>query len=230
MDLAHQLAFRTGLGNSLFASPHTAVDFNSATSFAHKALASPSNLAVISTGVDSSTLSSLVSEFFLSPNAATSSPLSSSPSAYFGGEVRVPAVGHGSVVDHFLVAFKGASASSSPEFSVLRHLLGGEKAVKWSTGTTPLSKLSKGRSSAKAFNLSYSDAGLFGILVSGKTGEVEGLAKSALSELKKIASGVSEDEVKQAVAKAKFEAATALESRAGRLELVGGHVSFKIAF
>ena len=27
LDLAHQLAFRHGLGNSLFASPHTAVDF-----------------------------------------------------------------------------------------------------------------------------------------------------------------------------------------------------------
>lgn len=228
LDMAHQLAFRHGLGNSLFASPHTAVDFKSATAFAHSALSTPSNIAVVSTGVDAGLLKSLVSDFFVAPSSS-SSPLTSSASTYFGGEVRVPAVGHGSAVDHFLIAFKGAD-SHDVEYSVLRHLLGGEAAVKWSTGTSPLSKLGKGRSSAKAFNLGYSDAGLFGIFVTAPTAEVQGLATQAIAELKRVAAGANAEEVKQAVAKAKFAAATALESRVGRLELVGGQVSHDSAY
>ena len=47
LDLAHQLAFRNGLGNSLFASPHSAVDFASATAFANSAFSSTSNFAVL---------------------------------------------------------------------------------------------------------------------------------------------------------------------------------------
>ncbi|GAA6058632.1 hypothetical protein JCM10212_004043 [Sporobolomyces blumeae] len=219
-DLAHQLAFRTGLGNSLFASPHTAVAHSAITSFAKSAFA-PSNLAVVGSNVDASQLKSLVGEFFVSGNASSS--ISAPSSKYYGGEVRVPSVGH-SPIDHFLIAFEGASAAS-PEFTVLRYLLGGESSVKWSAGTSPLSKLSSTNVSAKAFNLAYSDAGLFGISVQAPTAEVADVATKALAELKAVAKGASDEQVKQAVAKAKFAAASALETRAGQVELVGASLA-----
>lgn len=223
LDVAHQLAFRAGLGNSLFASPHSAVDFASASAYATSALHSPSNLSVISTGVDSARLSSLVSDFFVpsSPTAAFTSPAAS----YFGGELRAPVAGHGSsALDHFLIAFKGTS-SSEVDLTVLRYLLGGESSVKWSAGLTPLAKLASGPSSAQAFNLGYSDAGLFGIYITAPTSDVEGIASASVAALKAVASGASADAVKTAVLKAKFAAASAFETRAGKLDLLS-HVSF----
>lgn len=219
LDLAHGLAFRNGLGNSLFASPHTAVDYSSAVSFAKSAF-SPSNIAVLGSGVESGRLQSLVSEFFTS--SAASSSLSTSSSSYFGGETRL--AGHGSL-DTFLLAFKGASYNEV-DLTVLRFLLGGESSIKWSAGASPLAKLASGSASAKAFNLAYSDAGLFGILVQAPSGEVSGIATSAVAELKKAAKGVDAEALKQAVAKAKFAAASGLESRVGSLEIVGAQVSW----
>lgn len=217
LDLAHGVAFRTGLGNSLFASPHTAVDYSSAVSFAKSAF-SPSNIAVLGSGVESGRLQSLVSEFFAS--SAAPSLASPASSTYYGGETRV--AGHGAL-DTFLLAFKGTSYSEV-DLSVLRYLLGGESSIKWSAGSSTLSKLSKGAASAKAFNLAYSDAGLFGVLIQAPSSEVAGLTTSVVSELKKAASGVDAEALKQAVAKAKFAAASGLEGR-GALEVVGAQVS-----
>ncbi|GAA5974204.1 hypothetical protein JCM11641_003324 [Rhodosporidiobolus odoratus] len=221
LDLAHQLAFRKGLGNSLFASPHTAVDHPTAVSFAKSAFA-PSNFAVFGSNVDSGKLKSLVSDFFVSGSPSSSS-MSSSASQYYGGEVRVPSVGHSSI-DQLLIAFKGA-ASTEVDFAVLRFLLGGESSVKWGAGASPLSKLTTSTSSAQAFNLGYSDAGLFGISVAAKSGEVADVASKAIAALKEVSSGVSEEVVKQAVAKAKFAAALALETRVGQVEVVGHQVA-----
>lgn len=220
-DLAHQLAFRNGLGNSLFASPHTAVQHSAITSFAKTAF-SPSNLSVVGTNVDAAQLKSLVGEFFVSGTPSSSS-ISSSASKYFGGEVRVPSVGH-SPVDQFLVAFEGASAASA-EFAVLRYLLGGESSVKWSTGSSPLAKLASTNVSAQAFNLAYSDAGLFGFAVKAPTAQVADVASKALAELKTVAKGASDEAIKQAIAKAKFAAAAALETRYGQVELVGAQLA-----
>ncbi|KAM0754956.1 LuxS/MPP-like metallohydrolase [Meredithblackwellia eburnea MCA 4105] len=223
LDIAHQLAFRTGLGNSLFASPHAAVDYKSAATFAQSAFSTPSNFSVVSTGVDSGALSSLVSEFFVPTSSGGS--VSTPKASYYGGEIRVPGAGHShSPIDHFLVAFKGTPASEV-ELTVLRHLLGGESSVKWSPGQSPLAKLATPTASAKAFNYGYSDAGLFGIFVSAPTAEVGGVAKSAVEALQTVAKGASDEAVKQAIQKAKFAAASALESRAGKVELLGSEIA-----
>ncbi|GJN87275.1 hypothetical protein Rhopal_000223-T1 [Rhodotorula paludigena] len=222
-DLAHQLAFRKGLGNSLFASPHTAVDHSTAVSFAKSSFA-PSNIAVFGSNIDAGKLTSLVGDFFAPSNAAAASTLSSPASQYYGGEVRIPATGHHAELDQLLIAFKGA-ARTEVEYAVLALLLGGEASVKWGQGATPLAKLTTATSSAKAFHLGYSDAGLFGVSVSGKTADVEGVAQKAVAELKQVAQGVSAEAVKQAVAKAKFAAAAALETKVGQVSVVGEQVA-----
>lgn len=222
--MAHQLAFRTGLGSSLFASPHVAVDYNSATNYAQSVLNAAENITVVASGVESSSLSSLVSEFFVVKGVKPTQ--AEAKTKYFGGEIRVPAPAHSSSAsDHFLLAFEGTSLASV-ELTVLRHLLGGETSVKWSKGSSPLSLLSTSNYvSANAFNLSYSDAGLFGFLLKAPTSEMSKLAAAVVGELKKVAKGVEEGEVKKAIAKAKFAAAAEFESRVGKLEMVGGQVS-----
>jgi len=227
LDVAHQLAFRHGLGNSMFATPHTEVPYDMAINYAKQTFSSPSNIAVVASNVESSSLKSMVGEHFESSSntSATSAP-SSTPSAsdrYYGGEVRVPATAHGGHDKGFLlVAFKGGPASS-PEYSVLRHLLGGEAAVKWSQGSSGFAATAQG---ANAFSLGYSDAGLIGFNVSAQTEKVEGIAKEAVQEFKRVAKGGLKDEdVKRAVAKAKFEAASSFESRVSKLEFVGSQVS-----
>ncbi|BGP54221.1 hypothetical protein JCM8202_001354 [Rhodotorula sphaerocarpa] len=215
-DLAHQLAFRKGLGNSLFASPHVAVDQSAAVSFAKSAF-TPSNVAAFGSNLDAGKLTSLVKDFVNLP--AGGSAISTPASQYYGGEVRVPATAK-VARDQLVLAFKGA-ARSEVDYAVLALLLGGEASVKWGQGETPLAKLARGHASAKAFNLAYSDAGLFGISVAAPTGDVAETAQKAIAELKQVAEGVNADAVKQAVNKAKFAAATAYETRAGQVMLAG---------
>lgn len=221
-DLAHQLAFRTGLGNSLFASPHSPVDYDSALEFASKTL-TPANIAVVASGVESNQLQSFVSEFFVRPGASSGS-LSSPKAQYYGGELRVPSVAHDATNDQLLVAFKGASRSH-PAYAVLRHLLGGESALKWAQGASPFSKIvgdNASTASVKAFNLGYTDAGLVGFTVSAPTSHVESLASKAVQELKNVAKGgLKQEDVKRAIAGAKFAAAAAVESRLSKLEQFG---------
>lgn len=229
LDLAHTLAFRHGLGNSLFADPHTPVDHLEAIKFAQTSFGTPGRIAVASTGVEGNVLSSLVEEFFsasASPSAPTATPAAAA-SSYYGGDIRVPSVLHTtSPSDHFLLAFKGASSAAAADLTVLRYLLGGESSIKWSKGSSPFSLLSTSpHVSAQAFNLTYSDAGLFGVMLKAPTMHMAGLAEKVISELKRVAKGsATAESVQQAIAKAKFAAATEVESKVAHLENVGAQV------
>lgn len=236
LDMAHQLAFRRGLGNSLWASPYTEVDLLSAVAHARSAFSNTSGTAVLASGIDSGYLGELVGEFYTKSSSAASSQspaaaLTSSPqSKYYGGELRVPITAHGgSAKGSLLVAFEGGN-QTQPEYAVLKALLGGESPLKWGNGTAPLSKLTPLvggplKSVSKAFNLHYSDAGLFGIYIEAATDKVQELASKSVQALRDVAEGKSsEEDVKRAISRAKFEAATALESRVARQELVGSQV------
>lgn len=229
MDVMHQLAFRRGLGNSMFATPHVQVNYDNASSFAKTALTNSSDMAVVASGVDANTLKGLVADYFPSQNSNASSPASAS-SSYFGGELRLPSNSHGSGEHdkghaghaHILAGFKGGPASAV-EYTVLRYLLGGEPAVKWSTGHSALSSSAPG---AKAFNLGYSDTGLVGFSVDAPLSQAGDIARKAVAAFKNVSQGVKDEELKAAVQKAKFAVASQLESRAGKLELIGSQVSW----
>lgn len=215
------------------ASPSSPVSYNDVVSFA-RASFSKSNIAVLGSGIESSKLASLVSTSFSevsSSDAAASSPASK----YHGGEQRVSyAAPHGSTspkasYGHFLMAFEGAGLNKSPELAVLKALLGGESSVKWSKGISPLSKLNEKYPglSAQAFNLNFSDTGLFGAYLTAPHDHLNGAAKDVANAIKEVASKASEEQVQAAIARAKFEAANALESRAGSHAVVGAAVSVR---
>ncbi|OWZ70312.1 hypothetical protein AYX14_04277 [Cryptococcus neoformans] len=163
LDLAHSLAFRRGLGNSLYANKNYPVSIDDVKSFGEAAFAK-SNIAVIGTGVSTEALAKAVSNAF------------------------------------------GAGTS-----------------VKWTPGASPLAQAADKipGASAKAFLLPYSDAALFGVVLSAPTSaETKTLAQEVASIVKN-AGEFKEEEVKRAVAKATFEDAASTETLSGFVAAAG---------
>ena len=218
IDIAHNLAFRSGLGSSLFAPEHSKVTVDDVKSFA-SATFNKNNVAVVGTGIDQATLNNLVEKAFAkakADSAATSAPASK----YFGGETRLN--GHGGPQTAF-IGF-GTTAAASAELAVLAAHLSPVPSVKWSKGLSPLSTIPEG-TSVTPVNLTYSDASLFGLLVQGSTAEsVKEAGTAAVAALKAAAKGIAPEALTSAVAKAKFAAASATETREGVIAALGSKV------
>lgn len=231
LDLVHQIAFRRGLGNSLFAQQHSPVSAPDVKSFAQQAYCK-SNVAVLGGGLSTEQLASAVKSAFGSGTASGGS-LSGGSSQYFGGEQRVPLDAHSTGRPTITIAFGATgSAASSAELKVLPHLVGGASSVKWCAGTSPLSLVAEKVPGAEisANLLSYSDASLFTVTITAPTSEaVRDLAKSVVSTVKE-AGNAKEEEVKKAIAKTKVAEATRFESTAGLLSVVAPAVSSVFAF
>ncbi|SPO22957.1 probable QCR2 - 40 kDa ubiquinol cytochrome-c reductase core protein 2 [Ustilago trichophora] len=232
-DTLLQTAYRQrSLGHSLFASPSSPVTHRQTVDFAHASFAK-NNIAVLGSGIDSAKLNQLVSAHF--GELAASASVSSTAAKYFGGEQRVAfSAPHGlentrAAHGHFFIAFEGAGhkhAEAAANLAVLRSLLGGESSVKWSNGVSPLSQIAESVQGAKAsaFNLTFSDSGVFGAHISAPTASVQQAASKVAQELKNVAGGLKEDVIKAAIAKAKFERASVLENRTASHELVSAQL------
>jgi len=218
MDAAHSIAFRRGLGNSLYASPHSPVSAADVKGFAQKAFAK-SNIAVLGAGISTDVLSKAVQSAFGSGSGGAA--LSGGSSQYFGGESRIASHDQPTMI----LAF-GSAGEASADMKVLPHLLGGETAVQWSTGSSPLSQAAAKvtGASAKAFLLPYSDASLFGVVVTAPTSEGVASVAKEVAGLMKAGKG-KDEEIKRAVAKAKFYEATLLERHESLIATAGAAVS-----
>ncbi|KAK4640178.1 ubiquinol-cytochrome c reductase core subunit 1 [Podospora bellae-mahoneyi] len=205
LDAAHAVAFHSGLGAPLYPTPSTPIDSylneQAVADFA-AAVYSKSNIAVVSDGASEHGLQKWIEPFFKTVPAQGSGSLNNVASKYHGGEQRISAVGQNSVV----IAFPGASlGASSPETAVLAGLLGGESTIKWSPGFSLLSQAAAPGAQAKATNYAYSDAGLLAIQINGQSAAVKKTAEAAVKALKGVAeSGVSQEVLVKAIAKAKF--------------------------
>ncbi|KAE9387064.1 LuxS/MPP-like metallohydrolase [Gymnopus androsaceus JB14] len=222
VEAAHALAFHNGLGSSLMAPPHSSITHDDIKSFAQSAF-TKDNIAVLGTGIDQATLSRLVEKSL--SKISTASQLSSSASSYFGGETRLQA--HGGLQTVF-IGF-GSAGAPSPELAALSAYLSPAPSVKWSQGTSPIATAILEGTTVEVVHLPYSDASLFGLLVQGPTGAaVKEAGIAAVQALKTAASGLKAEDLKKAVAKAKFAAASAVDSREG-LYLPGGESSLDSA-
>lgn len=222
LDLAHHVAFRRGLGNSLFASPHSPLGVQDVKEYASKAFAK-SNIAVFGTGISTEALSEAVGKAFggaSSSSSSTGSSLSSTGSKYYGGEQRVPIDAHSGGQPTMVIAF--GTTEITPELNVIPELVGGASALKWVPGTTPLAQAASKVPGSKiqSFHLPYSDAALVGVSITAPTSEaVKELAKEVVNTLKGLSSssGMDGEAVTRAVAAAKFKAANALDNKEGLL-------------
>ena len=232
LDIAHHVAFRRGLGNSLFASPHSPVSAADAKSYAQLAF-SKANIAVLGSGISTDALSKAVQSAF-GAGSAGSANLSSGSTEYFGGEQRLPLDLHagGPTVQPTMIIAYGTSEAVTPAMKVMPYIIGGDSSVKWNPGTSQLSVkvAAVPGATAQSFVLPYSDASLFGIILSAPTSEaLSELAKSAVDDIKKVQGGkLGKDIVKRSVAKAKFAEATTLERVDTMLPSAGPAVSARV--
>ena len=223
IDTAHALAFRSGLGSSLFAPAHNSITAADIKSFASASF-TKGNIAVVGTGIDQSTLNKLVEQSFTSTK--DSSVVSAPASKYFGGETRLK--GHGGPQTVF-IGF-GSTGADSTDLAALAAHLSPSPSVKWSKGLSPLSSLPEG-TSVQTVYLPYSDATLFGLLVQGSTpASVKEAGKLAVSALKAAAQSIKEEELKSAISKAKFAAVNAADSREGIVAVLSTKVRFFCLF
>jgi len=214
LDLAHTLAFRSGLGASLFASPHAHLTPEDARSFAHTAF-SKENIAVVGTGVDPGLLSKLVGHSFATlPSSSAAAP---APTKYFGGESRLAAGGHSAHQPQTVFIGYGTTTPNLHELATLKAYLSPHPQLKWAHGSA--STLFEGlpaHAKVEPVLLPYTDAALFGVLVQAPTTkDVREATRITVNVLKGAAGSVKAEELKKAVSKAKFEAASALERREG---------------
>lgn len=216
IELAHATAFRNGLGSPIFTPSHSGVTVEDIKSFAASAF-SKGNVAVLGTGIDGDVLAKLVQKNLSGLTSVTPSPAPATH--YFGGETRV----EGQSIPTIFIGY-GTTAPTAA-LSVFASLLDPTPSLKWTTGSSPLSNL-PGGASAQVVYLPYTDAALFGVVVQAPTAEaVREAGKSVVKALKAVASGsVKDEEVKKAVAKAKFAAASTIESRDGLVSTFGPQV------
>ncbi|KAF4984633.1 hypothetical protein FZEAL_209 [Fusarium zealandicum] len=229
LDNAHAIAFHTGLGASLYPGSSTPyqkyLNEEYIASFADVVYSKP-NIAIVADGAAPDTLSKWVSQFFkdVPSTPRSGQTLKTEASKYFGGEQRTSHNSGNSVV----IAFPGSSYDSAkPEIAVLASLLGGQSTIKWAPGFSLLSKATAGTSglTVNTSNLSYSDAGLLAVQLSGSAASVRKGAEETVKVLQSIADGkASQEDIKKAIANAKFTALNENQLRQPSVFLAGSGI------
>ncbi|KAI7903761.1 Metalloenzyme, LuxS/M16 peptidase-like protein [Cokeromyces recurvatus] len=224
IEVAHQTAFRTGLGNSIFAKPTSHVNNAAVKAFAQE-LFTKGNIALVGTGIDHEYLQTLAETYFNLPLGQLSLPATQ----YYGGDSRVES---GSKNNQYVVAYEGAALNTSEyaALQVLRYALGGDVNIKNTEGSGLLSqaamKFTEG-THMKAFNMGYSDAGLFGIQVTSDSATNTGVAiAAAVEQLKAATKNLSGDNFNKALAQAKYATTAGFQTRLDRLETLGAQALY----
>lgn len=217
LEHAFGAAFHKGLGAPLLAATNKYVNPGSIEQYASQVY-NKSNIALVASGAPHAQLSKWTTEFF--GDLKTGSKVSSSATKYFGGEARVSSAAGSS----YIIAFPGTPSSPNfkAEYKVLTHLLGGETAVKWNAGFSLLSRAVAEFPgvSAVAKQQHFTDAGLLYITVEGPDALLEKAGQAVVKAINDVTK-VSEEEVKKAIAQAKFDVLSEVEGRSIGLELVG---------
>ena len=230
INSAHGLAFHRGLGTPLHPASSTPLTkYLSAErlfAYSQSAYAKP-NISIVANGAKQADVTKWVNEFFVnSPSAppAKMPEIDKTPSKYYGGEERIA---HNSG-NTMIIAFPGSSSftggSYKPEIAVLAALLGGESSIKWSPGFSLLAKATAEHPGAhiSTSHAAYSDAGLLCVSITGDASHVAGASADVVASLKSIAAGeVSKEDIKKAIAAAKFKALESGETLDTALELTG---------
>jgi ubiquinol-cytochrome c reductase core subunit 2 len=220
LDRAHALAFRKGLGSSLFASAHRPLSNSDIKQYAQSRFSNPENLAILATGIDQDKLTKSLSAAFKPYKSASSAGSSSETvgaTGYHGGESRIE--GHGGPQTVF-IGF-GKTGPVNPALATLAAHLSPLPSVKWSQGLSPMAEGIAPGSSVRVVYLPYSDATLVGLLVQSTTTEGVKAAGTAAVKVLKEAGKAKADDIKKAVVKAKFAAASAVDGKDGLLSFLG---------
>ncbi|KAJ3406319.1 ubiquinol-cytochrome c reductase core subunit 1 [Chytriomyces hyalinus] len=192
LDTLHHIAFRRGLGNSLFATDRA---LNNLKRSDLQAFASAhftaEKIAIVGNGVAHDELEALVNSSFDGVAVPATSGAAPTPaSAYFGGETRISGSGPSLVA----IGFKSEPFTNIHAHAtslVLRAVLDGTQRLKWgstSGATGLLAKAAAPGTDVTAFNASYTDAGLFGLYIKGNAPNVKSVAQRSIAAIHSVAS------------------------------------------
>ncbi|NXY49502.1 QCR2 protein, partial [Ceuthmochares aereus] len=180
-------------------------------------------MALVGIGVKHSDLKQ-VAEHFL--NIRSGAGVSSAKAVYRGGEIREQ---NGDSLVHAAIVTEGAAVGSAEAdaFSVLQHILGAGPLIK--RGSNATSKLSQGIAKAttqpfdaSAFNVNYSDSGLFGVYTVSQAQNAGEVIKAALNQIKAVAQGsITNEDVTRAKNQLKATYLMSVETAEGLLNEIG---------
>ncbi|XP_030019039.1 cytochrome b-c1 complex subunit 2, mitochondrial isoform X1 [Sphaeramia orbicularis] len=217
----HAAAYKNALCNSLYCPDHMVGNIQSdhLHQFVQNNFTS-ARMALVGLGVDHTVLKQVGEQFL---NIRSGAGATGAKAQYRGGEIRLPTT---SSLVHSVVVTEAAPADTLA-FSVLQHLLGGGPYVKRGSNTS--SKLFQGASKAtadpfdvSAFNVGYSDSGLFGFYTISQAAVAGDVIRAALAEVKAVANGeVTAADLTRAKAQLQSQVLMSQETSEGMLEAIG---------
>lgn len=222
VELLHEAAFRSGLGNSLYTAPHKVGSHNSATmqGFVSKHFTS-NRAALLGVGVSHSSLA----KFGELLNLDTGAGPSAVASKYSGGEVRMETGGPLAYVALAANCAGAVSVADCVAAMLLQRALGMGAHVKYGGGQGKLAQAAAaagGNAAVSAIGQMYSDAGLLGAMViceAASAGKVVAAVAAALRSAK-----VTDEEVAAAKKNMLADVFTMLESPLSQIENIGSQV------
>lgn len=222
IELLHKAAYRSGLGNSVFM-PKYQVGKHSPETLQHyfATNCTTNRAAVVGVGIDHQLLVGYAQCLPIESGAGTDTP-----SAYAGqSEIRFNRGGRHA---HVAIACEGAALKSTKEalaFAVLQAAAGCGPATKRGDSQGALAKKIAAASSSaavRALNVSYSDSGLFGFVVSTKAKHAGKVVEAGVKALK--SGSVSAEDVTRGKAILKAAVLYNVENGCGLVEEIGGQV------
>lgn len=223
VELLHQAAFRSGLGNSLYCAPHKAGSHSPAAlqSFVSKHFTT-NRAALLGVGVSHSSLTKFADLLSLESGAGPSAVATK----YHGGELRVEAGGNLAYVALAANCAGAVNVADCVAAMLLQRVLGMGSQIKYSSGQGKLAQAaaaaSSGNQSVSSIGQMYSDAGLLGALViceAASAGKVVGGVAAALRSV-----SVTDEEVAAAKKNMLSDVYTMLESPLNLIENIGSQV------
>ena len=231
LEYAHALAFRNGLGRSLYADTHATASITPEDVHAlhARAVSNPSGVAVLGTGISTESLAQLLESSYSShkktTTATTAETTPVTATAYHGGATRIAS--QQQQQQALFVGFGSTASTSIPALHALSAHLNPTPSLKWSNSTSPLASSIPSSISAQSILLPYSDAALIGVMLAGTDASaLKEAAKAVVQSFKDVAQGkgVGKEEMGRATARAKFQLAAALEGRDGFVGAFGPKV------
>ncbi|GJQ70817.1 putative metal ion binding protein [Trypoxylus dichotomus] len=219
VDLLHKAAYRTGLGNSLYTAKYNIGKISSETLQHYAASNFTSNrAAVVGVGINHDKLVECAQNLPLETGKDDTGP-----GVYKGGEIRSD---KGGDLAYVAIAGQGGTLKNIKEaaaFAVLQYVYGMGPSTKRGLGSSNLLRKAVGElnepHSIAAINVSYSDSGLFGVLLTGSSNIAGNLVASAVKTLK--SASISDADINRGKNQLKTTVLSDLESGSYALDKIG---------
>lgn len=226
VELLHKAAYRRGLGYSIFSPKHQIGKIGTETLqyFVNSNFTTP-NCAVVATGVPLSSISAFATNLEIPSEESTNEA-----SKYCGGEIRKETASNLATI---ALAVEGANMKNEKDAlacAILQRTSGCDPRVKWGKSTSPLYKRVAKVASTDLFalttlNASYTDSGLFGIVLCSTPDVAGSLIKEASKWLTSMK--LSDNDIARGKAILKAEILEAADNESALLESMQYQALFK---